>query len=542
MPQMSQTPDGDSSKHTVVIADKVSPSGLRILEKDDRFHLVLAAGWEPDRLADALADAHAIIVRSATQVTAELMDHAPKLRVVGRAGVGVDNIDLEAATARGVPVLNAPEGNTVSAAELTFALILATARHVCEADRAVRGGEWARSRFAGTELRGKTLGLVGAGRIGGEVAKRARGFGMQVIVHDPFLTDERATRLGVERGDLEEVLTTSDVLSLHVPLTPTTRGMIGRAEMSRMKPGAFLVNVSRGGVVDESALAEALADGDLAGAALDVFESEPLDADSPLRSAPNLALTPHLGASTAEAQELVASEIAEAVKAALLFGDLTRAVNAPAIGGEELRRLRPLLQLARKAGLLADALVTGGLRGVEVQYSGTAENGLKSLMASVLVGVLTTAHGPDAVNFVNATHLARSRGIRLSTTHTERMSDYSEFIRIKVESEGGTTRVGAALLEGQHARLVRIDDYRVDVIPDGCLIVLRNHDVPGVIGRVGTILGTTGLNIAEYHQARRAQTDDVLATVSVNGEVGKDVLEELRSVPEVIDARVANLD
>jgi D-3-phosphoglycerate dehydrogenase len=525
-----------------VIADKVSPSGLRVLESDARFKLVLAAGWEPEQLADALQDADAIIVRSATKVTDDLMAQAPGLRVVGRAGVGVDNIDLEAATARGVPVLNAPEGNTVSAAELTFALILATARRVPSADRSVRAGEWARSRFAGTELRGKTLGLVGAGRIGGEVAKRTRGFGMNVIVHDPFLTDERATRLGVERGELEEVLTSADVLSLHVPLTPTTEGMIGAAELRRMKSTSFLVNVSRGGVVDEPALAQALADGELAGAALDVFASEPLEDDSPLRDAPNLVLTPHLGASTAEAQELVAGEIAEAVKAALLFGDLTRAVNAPAIGGEELRRMRPLLALARKAGLLANGLVTGGLLSVEVRYSGGAEDGLKSLMASVLVGLLARAHGADAVNFVNATHLARTRGIRLSTTRTERLSQYSEFLRVRVEAEGRSAEVGAALLEGKHPRLVRIDDYRVDVIPEGCLVVLRNKDVPGVIGRVGTLIGGAGLNIAEYHQARRAEGVGALATVSVDGVVGGQLLTDLRAMPEITDARVANLD
>lgn len=541
MPDRLRPPDG-TRKHVVVVADNVSQSGLQALVDDPRFELVRAAGWDDGRLREALAKADAIIVRSSTDVTAELMDQAPNLKVVGRAGVGVDNIDLKAATARGVPVLNAPEGNTVSAAELTFALILAAARRVCAADRSVRQGEWVRSRFAGIELRGKTLGLVGAGRIGGEVAKRARGFGMHVIVHDPFLTEERATRLGVERGELPAVLATADILSLHVPLTESTRGMISSAEMRCLKPTAFLVNVSRGGVVDEAALAEALAEGQLAGAALDVFDQEPLEADSPLREAPNLVLTPHLGASTAEAQELVAGEISEAVKAALLEGDLSRAVNAPAIGGEELRRMRPLLHLARRVGLLANALTTGGVLSVEVRYSGGADDGLKSLMASVLVGLLARALGADRVNFVNATHLARSRGVRLSTTRSERQSDYSEFLRVKVKAEGRGTDVAAALLEGQHARLVRIEDYRVDVVPEGCLIVLRNRDVPGVIGKVGTILGAAGLNIAEYHQARRSQGGEALATVSVDGAVNTDVLASLTAMPEVIEARVVHLD
>lgn len=529
-------------KYTIVVADSVSPSGLRTLRDDPRFELVLAAGWDEDRLRAAMREAHAVIVRSATSVTGELLDHAPDLRVVGRAGVGVDNIDLKAATARGVPVLNAPAGNTVSAAELTFALILATARSVCAADRSVRAGEWVRSRFAGTELRGKTLGLLGAGRIGGEVAKRAAGFGMPVIVYDPFLTEERATRLGVERGDLDDVLANADVVSLHVPLTESTQGMIGAPELAKMKRGAFLVNVARGGVVDEAALAQALVDGHLGGAALDVFEHEPLDDDSPLREAPNLVLTPHLGASTAEAQELVAGEIAEAVKAALLVGDLTRAVNAPAIGGEELRRLRPLLRLARKAGLLANALTTGGVLSVEVRYSGSHEDGLKSLMASVLVGVLARALGANRVNFVNAMHLARARGVRLSTTQSERQSNYSEFLQVKVDAEGRGTQVSAALLEGQHERLVRIDDYRVDIVPEGCLIVLRNQNVPGVIGKVGTLLGGAGLNIAEYHQARRTQGGEALATIVVDGDVSSALLRTLNDMPEISEARAVVLE
>lgn len=524
----------------VVVADKVSSSGLAALQNDPRFEVVFAAGFDEDRLHESLADADALIVRSATHVTADLLGRAPRIKVVGRAGVGVDNIDLDAATARGIPVLNAPAGNTVSAAELTMALILAVARRVCAADRSVRGGTWERSAFAGHELRGKTLGLVGAGRIGGEVAKRARGFGMEVIAHDPYLTDERATRLGVERCSLDRVLEESDVVSLHVPLTPTTEGMIGDAEIARMQASAILVNVSRGGVVDEAALARALKEGRLTGAALDVYSEEPLPDGSPLRDAPNLVLTPHLGASTAEAQELVAGEIAEAVKAALLVGDLTRAVNAPAIGGETLRRLRPMLQLARKVGLLASALTTGGVLSVEVRYSGSAEDGLKSLMASVLVGLLAPVVGKDEVNFVNATHLARSRGVRLSTTQDERRSNYSEFIRVRVKAESGATEVAAALLEGQHARLVRIEDFRVDVVPNGLLLVLKNRDVPGVIGRVGTLLGGHGLNIAEYHQARGAG-GMALATIGLEGAVPSGLVNELLELGEIEMARVVDL-
>jgi D-3-phosphoglycerate dehydrogenase len=531
----------DDGRFTVVVADKVSPSGLQALTDDARFEVVFTVGEERGALEYALAEADALIVRSATKVTSELLAGAPGLRAIGRAGVGVDNIDLEAATARGVPVLNAPEGNTVSAAELTFALVLAAARHVPAADRSVRAGEWERARFAGIELRGKTLGLIGAGRIGGEVAKRARGFGMRVIVHDPYLSEERATRLGVSQVSMSEILERADVVSLHVPLTRSTEGMVGTAELARMKPTAFIVNVSRGGVLDESALADALTDGQIAGAALDVFASEPLAADSPLRDSPNLVLTPHLGASTAEAQELVAGEIAEAVKAALLHGDLSRAVNAPAIGGEALARLRPLLDLAKRAGRLARAITNGGLQSVEIRYAGEEADGLSSLLASVLVGLLSNALGRDRVNFVNAAHLARQRGIRLSTTRSERRPDYSEYLEVRIRADGGKAQVAGALLEGQHPRLVKVDGYRVEIVPHGTLIVLRNRDVPGVIGCVGTILGQHGLNIAEYHQARPVSGGDAFAAISVDGEVSADLVSELLAMGEVMKARAVDL-
>ncbi len=362
-------------KYLVIAADKISASGLEPLTSDERFRVEMANGWKQEQLLEALGEAHGLIVRSATIVTRELMDAAPELRVIGRAGVGVDNIDLEAATERGIPVINAPEGNTVSAAELSMALILSLARKVSGADRSVRDGEWERSRFAGTELRGKTLALVGAGRIGGEVARRAQGFGMKTVAYDPYLTAERARDLGLHRVSFEEALERADVLSLHVPLTPQTEGMIGAEEFGAMKSAAFLVNAARGGVVDEDALVTALEAGEIGGAALDVFAEEPLPEGSPLRSAPNLVLTPHLGASTAEAQELVATEIAEGVKAALIDGDLSRALNAPAIGGEALRKLRPLLSLAESLGRVAGALVDGGMSKAKCACPGRTRTG-----------------------------------------------------------------------------------------------------------------------------------------------------------------------
>jgi D-3-phosphoglycerate dehydrogenase len=530
-----------ADRFTVLVTDNVSAEGLEPLRADDRFDVVEIADSADPAFAEALPSAHGLIVRSATKVRRDMLAKGSALRVIGRAGVGVDNIDLDAATERGVAVLNAPAGNTVSAAELTMALILSMVRRVAEADASVRDGEWARSRFKGAELRGRTLGLVGAGRIGSEVARRCRAFGMHVVACDPYLTDERAAEIQVERVDLDAVLTGADVISLHVPLTDSTRGMIDAEALSRMKSGAFLVNVARGGVVDEAALAQALHDGRLAGAALDVYTNEPLEEDSALREAPNLVLTPHLGASTTEAQELVATEIAEAVRAALAEGDLSRALNAPAIGGETLRALGPLFVLGRSLGNLACALAPGGIKEIEVRYAGESDEALQPLTAYVLVGLLESVLGAEEVNFVSAGHLARQRGVSVARTRSSRHADYAEYVEVVAVVEGRELRFAGALLGDTHPRIVRIEDYHVDIVPSGTLVVLKNDDVPGVIGRVGTILGDHGINIAEYHQARLTKGGHALAAIAVDGKVDAEVRGALLELSEVSSAVVVGL-
>lgn len=530
------------SRFTVLVTDKVSESGLEPLRTDARFDVVKIDDSSDPAFAEALGGAHGLIVRSATKVRGDLLSGAPELRVIGRAGVGVDNIDLIAATERGIAVMNAPAGNTVSAAELTLALILAMVRRVAEADASMREGAWARSRFKGVELRGRTLGLVGAGRIGGEVASRCRAFGMRVVAHDPYLTAARADELHIERAaDLDTVLERADVLSLHVPLTDSTRGMIDAAALERMKEGAYLVNVARGGVVDEAALASALSASRLAGAALDVFESEPLEDDSPLRTAPNLVLTPHLGASTSEAQELVATEIAEAVRAALSEGDLSRALNAPAISGDSMKALTPLFELGKALGYLACALAPGAVREIEVRYAGEADEGLEPLTAFVLVGLLRNVLGSDQVNLVSASHLASQRDIGVARTRLSRHADYAEYVEVVIGAERGDLRLAGALLGDAHPRIVRIADYHVDVVPSGTLLVLKNDDVPGVIGRVGTLLGDHGINIAGYHQARLSKGGEALAAIAVDGRVDESVRQSLLDLPEVSTAVVVRL-
>jgi D-3-phosphoglycerate dehydrogenase len=535
-------PPGKGERLRVVVTDGVSSSGLAALNEDPRFHVQDVTNASTDERDAALATAHALIVRSKTKVGPDVLALAPQLRVIGRAGVGVDNIDLVASTERGIPVLNAPAGNTVSAAELTMALILAAARRVPAADRSVRAGEWARARFSGQELRSKTLGLVGAGRIGGEVARRAQAFGMNVLCYDPYLTEERAEDLRVRPAALEDVLESADVLSLHVPLTSSTEGMIGGEQLARMKPTAILVNVARGGIVDEEALAQALEAGKLAGAALDVYTTEPLAEDSPLRSAPNVVLTPHLGASTAEAQELVAVEIAGAVRAALLEGDLSRAVNAPAIGGETLQRLRPMLELGRVLGAMACRLCPGAGRSLRMQYAGSVDDVLRTLSQAVLAGLLRDVVGRDRVNFVNSAVMAEARGMHVTRATSSRRPDFAEYLEVVLDSAEGSVRIAGALLGGMHPRIVRIDDYRVDVRPHGTMVILRNQDVPGVIGRVGTLLGSQGLNIAEYHQSRLSVGGPALAAICVDGAVDRETLEALLEIAEVTDARAVDLE
>ena len=532
-----------SEKFVVIAADGISFSGLVPLTEDDRFEVLVPDGWPDEEMRDALGRAHGLIVRSATKVTRELLDQAPNLKVVGRAGVGVDNIDLGVATELGIPVINAPEGNTVSAAELAMALILTVARNVSWADASVRGGAWARSKFSGIEIRGKVLGLVGAGRIGTEVALRAQAFGMETIAYDPYLTEEHARNMGVERVELAGVIARGDVISLHVPLTPQTEGMIGEAELKAMKPTAILVNAARGGVVDEGALVDALESGEIAAAALDVYATEPLPEDSPLRGTKNLVLTPHLGASTAEAQELVSSEIARGVRAALLEGDLSQALNAPAIGGESLEFLRPLMDLAGRVGRVAGVLGRGGMKRVGISVAGLDEEILGPLTAAAMTGVLTPVMGARNVNYVNALHLAQGRGIELSSTLQPPRDDYAKFVEIVLETEDQKVRVAGALLgEQQHARIVQIDGYDLMVQPQGCLIVLRNNDVPGVIGRVGTLLAEHDLNIAEYIQSREAKGGLALAAVSVDGRVSSEFLETLSEDGDILDARAVYFD
>lgn len=520
----------------VVVADALSDPGMELLARTEGLQVVDRAGESREVLAEALSDAAALIVRSTTTVDAELLDAAPRLRVVGRAGVGVDNIDVEEATRRGIAVMNAPGGNTRSTAELAFGLLLAAARHIAEADRSVREGRWNRGELRGTQLHGKQLGVVGAGRIGTEVAARGRAFGMDVAVHDPYVAPDRAADLGVELLELDELLSRCDVVTLHAPLTDETAGMIGAGELGRMKDTSILINAARGGLVDEAALARALTDGELAAAGVDVFQEEPLPEDSPLRDAPNLVMTPHLGAATDEAKVEVAVEIAESVRDALLEGELRAALNAPRVETSQRGRVQPVLDLGRHLGLLLSEVVERRCRELGVRYAGPFDGILRPLAASVAEGFLApTVDRP--LNQVNSLYLASERGIDVTRSRTRESADYADYVELVADTGEAKVVVGGALLGEGHPRIVRIGDFHVNTEPRGTLLIVRNRDVPGVIGEVGTRLGAAGVNIAEYHQARRDVGGDALALVTVDDAVPADVLEQIRGLETVQSVR-----
>jgi D-3-phosphoglycerate dehydrogenase len=526
----------------IVVADKISAKGIELLAD---------AGWQvcqpsPADLTGEIADADALIVRSATRVTDELLGQAPKLRIVGRAGVGVDNIELEAATRRGVLVVNTPGGNAASVAEHTLALMLAMARSIPQMNAALHAGRWEKSGAAGAELRGKTLGLVGLGRVGAEVARRARALEMRVVAHDPYIHPERATEWGVELLPLADVLAQADYVSLHTALSSATEKMINRELIAQMKKGARLVNTARGELVDEAALEEALRSGHLAGAALDVFAVEP-PRDSPLLAMNNVVATPHVAGSTMEAQEEVGVQIAQQVRDYLAEGVLRNAVNLPAVSPEQYRRLRPYLELAeRLASLVAQAapFPVGRLR---IACAGEpAELGTHILRSASLAGVLNAVLD-EHVNLVNAPARAAERGLSIEETTRPRERGIADIVEITAAPAGDRQKAEftaeGTVLYGTTPRVLRVTGIGVESPLEGTLLFLRNRDVPGVVGQVGTLLGRQGVNIATFAMGRREAVlgAEALAIIGLDGDVSEEILPLLRAIPNVMEARLIRL-
>ena len=516
----------------ILVAEPIAEEGVARLraehEVDER------PGLSRDELCAILPEYDALVVRSQVQVDAPMITAAGnRLQVIGRAGVGVDNVDLDAATRAGITVVNAPTGNTIAAAEHTLALLYATARRIAAADASVRRGEWQRTRFTGVELRGRTLGIVGLGKIGQAIAVRARAMEMTVIASDPYVTAEQAARHGVELVPFDRLLERADIVSVHVPLTRATRGLIGREQLSRLKPGAMLLNVARGGVIDEAAVADALESGALGAAAVDVFEHEP-PIGSPLLSSPNTLLTPHLGASTAEAQVAVAEEIADQVLDVLAGRSARYAVNAPLLTPETARALAPYLPLAEILGRFFAQFCRTGVRTLTLEIAGDlAEFDGTPLTAAVLRGLLETST-TERVNLVNAGALAKARGITVVERKTPDAGAFATLISLSGEADGQTTTVAGTVAAGE-PRLARLNEYRLDMEPADVMLVTRHRDRPGMIGRIGQTLGEADVNISAMHLGRSAPRADALMVLALDDDVPPSVAESIRRHEGVID-------
>jgi D-3-phosphoglycerate dehydrogenase len=523
----------------ILVADKLSEKGLAVLQSAPDVQVDDRAGITAADLLASIGEYDALIIRSDTRVTADVVARAARLKVIGRAGVGLDNVDVAAATRAGIIVMNTPDGNTISASEHTMALMLALARHIPQAHASLASGKWERASFVGTELYGKKLGIVGLGRIGSEVARRARGFEMKIVGVDPYCLPERARTLGVELVPLESLLAESDFITVHVPRSKETVSLIGAPELSRCKKGVRVVNCARGGIIDEAALADAIRSGHVAGAALDVFLEEP-PRGNPLVGLPQVVATPHLGASTEEAQENVAEVIARQVLDVLQGRTIANAVNLPALDADRRRELQPLLDLGERLASLAAQLAPGRMRRVTITMAGAATDAGDALSRSILRGLLLTAHG-EKVNYVNSMVLAKEAGIEVSATSSPDAGSHAMLVAIRVEGEAGSRSVAGTLVPGAGPRIVEIDAHRVDIAPEGNLILFFNRDVPGVLGRVATILGDARVNIAALTNGRLAAGSDAVTILSVDDEVPTGVLSAISAVPGLRDARVVRL-
>ncbi len=527
----------------ILVADDVSESGLGPLVAS-QFAVEKRTGLKGDELSAAVRDAEGLIVRSETKVTAELMDAAPQLRVIGRAGVGVDNIDVPAATARGIVVMNAPDGNTITTAEHTIALLVALARCVPQANLSLKSGKWERKNFVGTELQGKTLGIIGLGRIGRVVARRALALGMNVVAFDPFVVADSARDLEIELQPMDEVLARADFLTVHTPLTAETRGIVGADAFAKMKSGVRIINCARGGLIDEKALYQAIKSGKVDGAALDVFEHEPPPGDHPLLQLDEVIVTPHLGASTTEAQEGVALTVAEQMRDFLLTGALRGAVNLPAIDQKLLATLQPYLSLAESLGRFHAQLTNSAVQDVRMEFAGElVEIDAAPVTRAFLAGLLRAVSA--RVNAVNAFLIAEERGIAVTTAYV-RGSNAVSAIRTTVNSSAGDQTASGSVFttaEGyREGRFTRINGFRIEAVPRGFMLVMHNRDVPGVIGRVGTILGDHGINISAFHLGRREQGGEAMAVIEIDASAGESTLRDLRAGDDILAVREIELN
>ncbi|MCB1195751.1 phosphoglycerate dehydrogenase [bacterium] len=521
----------------ILVSDPLSETGMAFLNSQKGFEVVVKTGLSEEALCKEIRGYDALLVRSGTTVTAKVIEAADSLRLIGRAGVGVDNVDVQAATKRGIIVMNTPDGNTISTAEHSFAMLLALSRNIPQAVSSMRKGEWDRKSFKGVELHGKILGVIGMGRIGTEVAKRARAFNMVVYAYDPFLSEEMAKKFGVELAGKEKIFKEADFITVHTPLTDDTRDLINNKSITLMKKGVRIINCARGGIVNENDLLAALESGKIAGAALDVFETEP-PSNPALIAHPKLIATPHLGASTTEAQEKVAIDVAKQVVDALHHGIINNAVNAPSADSELLKVLKPYIVLSEKLGKFLSAIASGRMQKINILFGGKAAKNDVSLPSAAFVeGVLKKAF-PEQVNIVNAVHLATERGIRVEQAKSDTVRDYADYISASVETNEGTFSVSGTFFSNRNEpRIIDVNGYYINAQPYGTLLYVINKDLPGIIGEMGVLLGKHGINIADMTVGRHRPGDIALTLINLDQPVSDNVLTELRSLEKIIEAK-----
>lgn len=523
--------------YKVLVSDPISDMGIQQLYDASDIAVEKKTGLSEDELVAIIGEYDALLVRSQTKVTERIMAAGSKLKVIGRAGVGVDNIDLEAATKRGIVVINAPDGNTIATCELTFAMMMSVARQIPQAYKKTTSGVWDRKTFVGVELRGKTLGIIGMGRIGSEVAKRAKVFGMEVLGYDPFLTEERAEKIGVKLHTVNEIAEQADFITVHTPLTNETRGIIGSAQFALMKKGVRIINCARGGIVDEGALVEAIEQGIVAGAAFDVFVDEPPAADHPFLNNPKIIVTPHLGASTIEAQENVAIDVSEEVLHILRGEPFKNAVNMPPVPAAILGKLQPYFTLGEKLGRFVGQMSEGAVQEIVVNYSGElADVDTTPLTRYIVKGVLSNHLGSE-VNIVNALHLAKTRDLGIVTQTSTATKGFTNLVTVKLRTKQEERTIAGTLLAGFGERIVQIDQYPVDVAPVGNLLLISHNDKPGIIGRVGTLLGSIDVNIATMQVGRKGIGGSAIMVLVVDKPATDNVVKELSKLPELTNVK-----
>ncbi|MBN2654610.1 MAG: phosphoglycerate dehydrogenase [Nitrospirae bacterium] len=523
----------------VLVSDSISQNGVEILRKAG-LEVDVKTGLKPEELKAIIGQYHALIVRSATKATAEIIEAADNLKVIGRAGSGLDNVDKAAASKKGIVVMNTPGGNTVTTAEHTIAMMFAVARKVAQASASMARGEWEKKKFMGVELYNKTLGVIGLGNIGGEVAKRAQGLGMNVIAYDPFLNDDKAKEIGVHKMSIPEVIKQADFITVHTPLTAETKGLINKDSIKTMKDGVFVINCARGGIINEADLLEALNSGKIAGAALDVFEAEP-PVNNPLVGHEKVVCTPHLGASTQEAQENVAIAIAEQVVDYLIKGTIRHAVNFPSIPADQVAVLQPYINLSEKLGSFCAQIFDSEITGITIEYKGDVADLNTSPITIAAVKGLLTPILESTVNFVNAPFIAKDRGIEVKETKSRDAGDFQSLIVVRVISQKKELVVLGTLFSKKDPRIVKIDNFTVEIVPEGNMLLMFNNDKPGVIGNIGNLMSKNNINIARMHFGRESEGGRAISVINIDSSASQQVLKEIKELPNILELKVIKL-